>query len=376
MTTWPTRSAPIERAGEALRRRERIIILTSIAQLLNSRRFLPPRALGAVALVLAFTPAELGVASTASAEPLSPAILYDLVKFDASFNEVAYRGIERFKTETGTDYREFEVKSDVEREAVLRRFASRGEDPIIAIGFPFASSIEKVAGDFPKSRFVIVDAVVDKPNVQSVVFKEQEGGFLVGLMAAMASKTGKIGMVGGMDLPIIRRIACGYEKGAKVARSDISVLETYAGDTPAAFTDPARGAELARSEIGEGADVVLQAAGATGLGVLRAAADAKVLGIGSDSNQNGLFPGHVLTSLLKRTDNAVYLALRDAASGRWKPGTRLLGVAEGGIDIAIDDVDKPLVTDEMRSALSKAKGAIAAGALIVPDWAATRSCPP
>ncbi|MBV8963852.1 MAG: BMP family ABC transporter substrate-binding protein, partial [Hyphomicrobiales bacterium] len=135
-------------------------------------------------------------------------------------------------------------------------------------------------------------------------------------------------------------------------------------------------AELARSEIGEGADVVLQAAGATGLGVLRAAADAKVLGIGSDSNQNGLFPGHVLTSLLKRTDNAVYLALRDAASGRWKPGTRLLGVAEGGIDIAIDDVDKPLVTDEMRSALSKAKGAIAAGALIVPDWAATRSCPP
>jgi basic membrane protein A len=312
----------------------------------------------------------------AAAEPLRPAILYNLVKFDASFNEGAYRGIERFKSDTGTDYREFEVKSDVERQAVLRRFASRGADPIVAIGFPFASAVDKIAGDFPKARFVIIDAVVDKPNVQSVVFKEQEGGFLVGLMAAMASKTGKVGMVGGMDLPIIRRIACGYEKGAKAARSGTVVLQSYAGDTPGAFTDPARGAELARSEIGQGADVVLQAAGATGLGVLRAAADAKVLGIGSDSNQNGLFPGYVLTSLLKRTDNAVYVSLKDAAAGKWQAGTRLLGVAEGGIDIAMDDTNKALVTDEMRAALGKAKDAITTGELVVPDWAKTRSCPP
>jgi basic membrane protein A len=155
---------------------------------------------------------------------------------------------------------------------------------------------------------------VDKPNVESVVFKEQEGGYLVGLMAALASKSGKIGMVGGMDLPIIRRIACGYEKGAHAARADITVLQSYAGDTPAAFTDPARGAELTRSQIAQGTDVVLQAAGQTGLGVLRAAADAGKLGIGSDSNQNGLYPGHVLTSLLKRTDNAVHLALTDAAA--------------------------------------------------------------
>lgn len=333
-------------------------------------------AFGPAFLGLVLGLAGLGAPPSAAAEPLRPAILYNLVKFDASFNEGAYRGIERFKSETGTDFREFEVKSDVEREAVLRRFASRGADPIIAIGFPFASSVEKVAGDFPKSRFVIIDAVVDKPNVQSVVFKEQEGGFLVGLLAAIASRTGKIGMVGGMDLPIIRRIACGYEKGAKAARPGIAVLQTYAGDTPAAFTDPARGAELARSEIGQGADVVLQAAGATGLGVLRAAAEAKVLGIGSDSNQNGLFPGSVLTSLLKRTDNAVYLSLQDAAAGKWQAGARLLGIAEGGIDIAIDDANKVLVTDEMRVALGKARDAITTGELVVPDWAKTRSCPP
>jgi basic membrane protein A len=240
------------------------------------------RAFGAALFSLGLAVAIFAAPSRACARPLRPAILYDLVKFDASFNEGAYRGIERFKSETGTEFREFEVKSDVEREEVLRRFASRGEDPIIAIGFPFASAVDKVAGDFPRARFVIVDAVVDKPNVQSVVFKEQEGGFLVGLMAAMASKTGKVGMVGGMDLPIIRRIACAYEKGAQAARPGIVVLQTYAGDTPAAFTDPARGAELARSEIGEGAGVVLQAAGQTGLGVLRAAADAKVLGIGSE----------------------------------------------------------------------------------------------
>ena len=311
-----------------------------------------------------------------AAEPLKPAILYNLVKFDASFNEGAYRGIERFKTETRTEYREFEVKSDVEREEVLRRFASRGEDPIIAIGFPFAAALAKIAGDYPKTRFVIVDAVVDKPNVQSVVFKEQEGGYLVGLMAAIASKSGKIGMVGGMDLPIIRRIACGYGKGARAAKPGVSVLETYAGDTPAAFTDPARGAELTRSQVAEGADVVLQAAGQTGLGVLRAAADANVLGIGSDSNQNGLYPGHVLTSLLKRTDNAVHLALTDAAAGSWKPGARLLGLGEGGLDVALDDANKPLVSAEMLAALDKAKAAIVAGTLTVPDWTATRSCPP
>ncbi|SED37089.1 nucleoside-binding protein [Rhizobiales bacterium GAS188] len=320
--------------------------------------------------------ALLLTAQAGRAEGPRPAILYNLVKFDASFNEGAYRGIERFKSETGTTYREFEVKSDVEREEVLRRFASRGEDPIIAIGFPFASAVDKVAGDFPKARFVIIDAVVDKPNVQSVVFKEQEGGFLVGLMAAMASKTGKVGVVGGMDLPIIRRIVCGYEKGAKAERPDIGVLQAYAGDTPGAFTDPARGAELARSQIGQGADVVLQAAGQTGLGVLRAAADANVLGIGSDSNQNGLFPGHVLTSLLKRTDNAVYLALKDAEAGKWKPGARLLGLAEGGLDIAIDDANKHLVTPAMQAAVDKARAAIVAGRLAVPDWTATRSCPP
>jgi basic membrane protein A len=217
-------------------------------------------AFGAEFLGAALVLAGIGAPHPAVAEPLRPAILYNLVKFDASFNEGAYRGIERFKSATGTEFREFEVKSDVEREAVLRRFASRGEDPIIAIGFPFVSAVDKVARDFPKTRFVIVDAVVDRPNVQSVVFKEQEGGYLVGMMAAMASKTGKVGMVGGMDLPIIRRIACGYEKGAKAARPGTVVLETYAGDTPAAFTDPARGAELARSEIGQGADVVLQAA--------------------------------------------------------------------------------------------------------------------
>jgi basic membrane protein A len=333
-------------------------------------------AFGAASLTFALVLAWLDAPRPAAADTLRPAILYNLVKFDASFNEGAYRGIERYKSETGTPFREYEVKSDVEREEVLRRFASHGEDPIIAIGFPFASAVEKIAGDFPKARFVIIDAVVDKPNVQSIVFKEQEGGFLVGLMAAIASKTGRIGMVGGMDLPIIRRIACGYEKGAKATHPGIVVLETYAGDTPAAFTDPQRGAELARSEIGEGADVVLQAAGETGLGVLRAAADAKVLGIGSDSNQNGLFPGHVLTSLLKRTDNAVYLALEDASAGKWEPGARLLGIAEGGIDVAIDDADKALVTDEMQAALANAKAAIIAGALTVPDWTKTHSCPP
>ena len=178
---------------------------------------------------------------------------------------------------------------------------------------------------------------MDLPNVQSIVFKEHEGSFLVGMAAAMASKTGKIGFVGGMDIPLIRRFALGYEEGAKYVNPKIEIFQNMTGTTPAAWNDPTRGGELARSQFDRGADVVYAAAGATGLGVLQAAKDKGKLAIGVDSNQNHIHPGTILTSMIKRVDLAIYEAFKTAKDGTWKAGVRNLGVAENGVGYSVDD---------------------------------------
>jgi basic membrane protein A len=262
-----------------------------------------PRRLIAAVLALTLT----AVAGAAAAQELAPAIVFDMGgKFDKSFNEGAYNGAERFKKETGIAYREFEVTAEAQREQALRNMARRGSQIVVGIGFSQASGMEKVAKEFPAIKFAIVDAVVDLPNVQSIVFKEHEGSFLVGMAAAMASKTGKIGFVGGMDIPLIRKFALGYEEGARYVNPKVEVFQNMTGTTPAAWNDPTRGGELARSQFDRGADVVYAAAGATGLGVLQAAKDKGRLAIGVDSNQNHIQPGSVLTSMVKRVDLAVF----------------------------------------------------------------------
>ena len=255
--------------------------------------------------VTKFGLALAGLAFSASAAfaqqaAFKPAIVYDLGgKFDKSFNEGVFAGAERFKKEAGIEYRDFEPQNDAQREQALRRFARDGFSPILAVGFSQETALKKVAEEFPKTQFAIIDAVVEKPNVQSVVFKEHEGSFLVGLLAAQASKTNKVGFVGGMDIPLIRKFACGYVQGVKHAKKDAEVFQNMTGTTGAAWNDPVKGGELAKSQIDRGADVIYHAAGGTGVGVLRAAADAGKLGIGVDSNQNMLHPGKVLTSMLK-----------------------------------------------------------------------------
>ena len=217
--------------------------------------------------------------------------------------------------------------------------------------------------------------VVEAPNVRSVVFREHEGAYIAGLLAAMASQTGTIGFVGGMDIPIIRRFLCGYRQGAASVSADTRVLFNMAGDTPAAFADPARGAELARSQIARGADVVIQAAGGTGIGVLQAVADAGKLGIGTDSNQNGLHPGKVLTSIRKRVDVAVHRNFSDARDGKWSAGVQVLGLAEGGMDWVIDADNRTLVTPAMEAAARAAETAISEGRIQVHDAASDGECP-
>lgn len=266
------------------------------------------------------------------AADFSPAIVYDYGgKHDRSFNQAASDGVERFKKETGIAVREFEITNAAQREQAIAQFAKRGATIIVATGFTMASGVEKVAQQNPKLKFTIIDAVVDLPNVQSVNFREHESSFLCGMAAAMASKTGKVGFIGGMDIPLIRKFALGYVEGVHFVNPQAEVFQNMTGTTPAAWSDPTKGAELAKSQIGRGADVIYHAAGATGIGVMQAAADAKKLSIGCDSNQDYLHPGSVLTSAVKRVDIAVYNAFMAAKNGTWKPGQRVLGLAEDGV---------------------------------------------
>ncbi|TPN99816.1 BMP family ABC transporter substrate-binding protein [Mesorhizobium sp. B1-1-5] len=311
----------------------------------------------------------------AFAADVQPAILYDLGgKFDKSFNEAAYNGAEKFKKETGIAYVEFEVSNASQREQALRRFAEDGRNPIVMAGFAWEDALKKVAAEYTDLNFAIIDDAVDLPNVRSLVFKENEGSYLVGILAAMASKSKKVGFVGGMDIPLIRKFECGYVGGAKSAGAT-DVIQNMTGDTPAAWNDPAKGGEIAKTQIDQGADVVYAAAGGTGVGVLQAAADAGKLGIGVDSNQNGLQPGKVLTSMMKRVDVAVYNTFMDGKNGTFKGGLENLGLKEGGVDYAMDDNNKALVTDEMKAAVEKAKADIISGKVQVHDYTTDNACP-
>lgn len=320
--------------------------------------------------------AATAMSVTAFAADIKPAIIYDLGgKFDKSFNESAFNGAEKFKKESGIDYRDFEIQNDAQREQALRKFAQDGNNPIVMAGFSWAAALEKVSAEFPDLDFAIIDMVVDKPNVRSVVYKEQEGSYLVGVMAAHASASGTVGFVGGMDIPLIRRFACGYVGGVKATKDGAKVIQNMTGDTPAAWNDPTKGGEITKSQIDQGADVVYAAAGGTGVGVLQAAADAGKLGIGVDSNQNGLQPGKVLTSMLKRVDVAVYNAFNDAKEDKFSYGFNVLGLKEGGIDYAMDDNNKSLVNESMMAAVEKAKAAIIAGEINVHDYMSDNNCP-
>jgi len=313
---------------------------------------------------------------TAFAEDIKPAIIYDLGgKFDKSFNEAAFNGAEKFKEESGIEYRDFEIANDSQREQALRRFAKDGNNPIVMAGFSWAAALEKIAPDYPETNFAIIDMVVDLPNVRSVVFKEQEGSYLVGVMAALASKSGTVSFVGGMDIPLIRKFSCGYKGGVLATNADAKVLEAMTGTTPDAWNDPVKGGEITKSQMDQGSDVIYAAAGGTGLGVLQAAADGGALGIGVDSNQNGIQPGHVLTSMLKRVDVAVYNAFNDAKEGSFTYGFNSLGLKEGGVDYAMDDNNKSLVSEDMLKAVEAAKADIIGGKIEVHDYMSDEACP-
>jgi basic membrane protein A len=320
--------------------------------------------------------AGAALALSATAALAEPGLIIDLGgKFDKSFNESAFNGAKRWVEDTGGSYIETELQSEAQREQNMRKMAERGANPIVVLGFANASTLEKVAPDYPDINFAIVDMVVDAPNVKSIVFSEHEGSYLVGMIAAMASKTGTVGFVGGMDVPLIRKFACGYAQGVMAANPDAKVIANMTGTTPSAWNDPVKGGELTKAQIGQGADVVYAAAGGTGVGVLQAAADAGVFSIGVDSNQNYLHPGSVLTSMMKRVDNAVYNTFNEGTEGMFETGIQVLDLSTEGVGYAVDENNEALISDQMAAAVEDAKAKIIAGELMVHDYTSDDSCP-
>lgn len=315
------------------------------------------------------TSATSGAAATSSGtEKIKIGLVLDKGgRDDKSFNSAAFAGATLAVKDFGVQLKDVEAADDAAFEPALRTFAERGYPLVIAIGFAQADAVKKVAPQFPQTHFAIVDGVVEGPNISSLMFAEHEGSFLTGYLAGLATKTATVGFVGGMDVPMIRRFQMGYEAGVKAANPKATVLINYVGVNSSAWANPSRGKELALGQYGRNADIVFHAAGASGLGVFDAAEEKKKFAIGVDSNQNGVKPGRVLTSMLKRVDTAVYEAIKEAVSGKFTSGRRDFGLADKGVDLAVDANNEALIK-EYQPKLDEVRASIVKGETKVPDY--------
>lgn len=309
-------------------------------------------------------------------------IVFDIGgKNDRSFNAAAWEGVKRAEKDLKICLYDVEPGNPTSIEPAMRAFAEKNFDLIIGIGFAQGPIMNRVASDYPNIKFAIVDGVIlDKdgnplPNVASLVFREHEGSYLVGMIAAEKSKSGVLGFVGGMDIPLIHRFKTGYEEGAKSINPNIKVLENYVGVTDHAWNDPGKGQELALSQIQNGADVIFTAAGNSGLGAFDAVekfgkndnGEAKKFVIGVDSNQNGQKPGFVLTSMVKRVDNAVYNVVDEVRNNKFSGGFHTFGLDKDGVAYAMDDFNKSLIPGDVILKVEEAKKKIVAGDIKVTD---------
>src|SRR5215212_4219134 len=343
----------------------------------------------AVLCALALTCASCQPQTIAADDPskIRVGIVFDIGgKDDRSFNAAAFDGVKCAETgrhpdgtpcdkpSLGIMLRDVEPGNPTSIEPAMRAFAERGYDLIIGVGFAQAPIMELVAKDYPDINFAIVDGASELPNVASLVFKEHEGSYLVGMIAARESKTGVLGFIGGMDIGLIHRFAKGYEEGAKAARPDAQVIVNYVGVTDGAWNNPGKGKELALAQIGKGADVIFTAAGNSGLGAFDAVEQAGTVNgrathfvIGVDSNQNMVKPGFVLTTMIKRVDNAVYDIVDDVVHGRFKAGFHVYGLDKDGVGYSIDEFNRGLVTPDSIQLAEEAKKKIIAGEIKVTD---------
>lgn len=304
----------------------------------------------------------------ADANKTKVGIVFDIGgKDDRSFNAAANSGVLRAKKELPIILRDVEPGDPTSIEPALRAFAQYGYNLITGVGFAQGPILTEVAKDYPQLHFVLIDSVAESPNVASLLFKEHEGSFLVGMIAAYTSKTGVLGFVGGMDIPLIHKFQTGYEEGARYVNPKIRVLHNYVGITDAAWNNPGKGRELANAQYEQGADVIFQAAGNSGLGVFDAAESYKKFAIGVDANQNWVKPGYILTSMLKRIDNAVYSIVKDEVEGKFKGGVHIYGLENDGIGYAIDEYNRHLIPQHVIDKVEQAKKDIIAGKIKVTD---------
>ena len=315
-------------------------------------------------------------------------IVFDIGgKDDRSFNAAAWAGVKCAETGRSPDgqtdcgkpalgivLRDAEPGTPTSLEPAMRAFAEHGYDLIIGVGFAQAPILEAVARDYSNIHFAIVDGVSELPNVASLVFKEHEGCYLVGMIAARTSRTGTLGFLGGMDIGLIHRFARGFEEGARAVNPGIRIIQNYVGVTDAAWNNPGKGKEIALAQLAKGADVIFTAAGNSGLGAFDAVEQAGMENgrarrfvIGVDSNQNMVKPGFVLTSMVKRVDNVVYDMVKDVAAGRFKGGVHVFGLETDGIGYAMDEHNRHLISQAAIDEVEAARKKIIAGEITVTD---------
>jgi len=310
-------------------------------------------------------------------------IVFDIGgKNDRSFNAAAWEGVKRASHDLPVCVYDVEPGNPTSIEPAMRAFAERNFDLVIGVGFAQGPIMQKVATDYPNIKFAIVDGViVDKdgkplPNVADLVFREHEGSYLVGMIAALKSKTGTVGFLGGMDIPLIHKFETGYAEGAKSVNPNIRVIDNYVGVTDGAWNNPGRGKELSLAQIDKGADVIFTAAGNSGLGAFDAVeqfgrdpktGQANKFVIGVDSNQNGVKPGFVLTSMVKRVDNAVYDVVKEVLDGKFEGGFHAFGLDKDGVAYAMDNNNAGLIPDDVIAKAEEAKKKIVAGEIKVTD---------
>lgn len=307
--------------------------------------------------------------SNAQAEALKVGLVLDKGgKDDKSFNSSAYEGAKRAEKDLKIELKYVEATDNNAIENLHRNFAKKNYDLVIGIGFAQTDAVKKVAAQFPNTKFAIIDGEISAPNVRSLLFEEHEGSFLVGALAALQTKSDKVGFIGGMDIPLIRRFAMGYAAGAKHVQPKIQVVENYVGVTGEAWNNPTKAKEIANTQYATGVNVIFAAAGASGNGVFDAAEEKKKLAIGVDSNQNWIKPGYILTSMLKRVDNAVYETIKQSQAGQFAGGIVRFGLKDKGIDFALDQYNEKLISKENKEKIQSLKQQLILGKIAVPDY--------
>jgi basic membrane protein A and related proteins len=317
--------------------------------------------------------AGAGASDTSQARGPSVGLVFDVGgRGDKSFNDAAWRGLDRAQKELGIHYTTLEPGEGADRESAMRQLAAAHDPLVFGVGFLFSDDIYQLAKEFPDVKFACVDYTVQPgqalpPNLAALTFKEEEGSFLVGALAGLLTRTHTLGFVGGMDIPLIHKFQAGYVAGVHAVNPNANVIVKYAGSTGAAFKDPTKGKELALAEYSQGADIIFHASGSTGLGVFEAARERNKLAIGVDSDQYDEAPGHVLTSMVKHVETAVFNTIRDVQQGRWQGGVQRFGLAEDGVGWVYDDRNKALIPPAVKAKVDSLRDEIVAGRIHVPS---------